>query len=217
MSPTEPKTAQKERQTLISQNWRFIVPFVAAHGAIFYALTTGAENPLSFTGNALQSAAWATASGILAIILNGILSSNAKAILVFWRVRNPLPGCRAFTHILVSDPRIDPTVLRGRLGELPTDPDAQNRLWYRIYKKHEGESVVSDAHRHYLLTRDLASMGAVFLGTLGPLSVFLVGIDHRMMIYLGVLGVLYVSSALAARTYGKSFVANVLAAEASSE
>src|ERR1700730_9284409 len=54
---------------------------------------------------------------LLAIVLSGVLGDTWKARLVFWRWNNPLPGCRAFSELLASDPRIDVASLRSRLGE----------------------------------------------------------------------------------------------------
>src|SRR5207247_6002678 len=91
---------------------------------------------------------------ILAIVLSGVLSDLGKARLVFWRWHDPLPGCRVFTELLSTDPRIDVPALRRKLGELPQDPQAQNALWYGLYKRQSADIKISEAHRIYLLTRD---------------------------------------------------------------
>src|SRR6266850_998698 len=36
----------------------------------------------------------------LTVVANGILSSRAKETLVFWRLKNPLPGSRVFTELI---------------------------------------------------------------------------------------------------------------------
>jgi hypothetical protein len=51
---------------------------------------------------------------ILAMIFNGLVGGNFKAKLVFWRLHDPLPGCRAFSHYLHIDPRIDANVLQTK-------------------------------------------------------------------------------------------------------
>jgi len=51
-------------------------------------------------------------AAVATTILNGILSPDAKARIVFWRWRHPLPGCRAFSHYLKKDVRIGFAPLR---------------------------------------------------------------------------------------------------------
>ena len=53
---------------------------------------------------------------LLSIILRGILSENQKNVLVFWRLKNPLPGCRAFSCLIGKDARITRTNLEHNLG-----------------------------------------------------------------------------------------------------
>lgn len=74
-------------------------------------------------------------STIITFILNGLLSSDFKAKLVFWKKENIYPGCRAFTDLLYRDCRIDKFALRQKYGELPIQPQDQNKLWYKMYKK----------------------------------------------------------------------------------
>jgi hypothetical protein len=147
---------------------------------------------------------------IVAIVLGGTLSDTGKARLVFWRWRNPLPGCRAFTELLSTDPRIDSAVLQRKHGEFPQEPHEQNALWYRLYKARKTVPSVWEAHKIYLLTRDLTIIAAVCT-LLFSLGVIAAGVPWKVaMIYIVALLVQYVLVAVSAQNYGKRFVLNVL-------
>jgi len=147
------------------------------------------------------------------IVLNGLLGDLAKARLVFWRWRFPLPGCRVFTVFLKTDPRVDVPALRVKYGEFPKDPMGQNALWYQIYKKHSEKITVVESHRAYLLTRDIAALSAIFLA-LFPVGSLIAMVGSKMVnIYGVILATQYLIVSTAARNYGKRFVLNVLAEE----
>ena len=92
----------------------------------------------------------------------GVLPASWKAFLVLLR-RNPLPGCRAFTEMAPSDPRIDLQRLRALMGDLPESPTNQNSKWYSLYKKVQDELTVSEAYKAFLLYRDLTGISCLFL------------------------------------------------------
>jgi hypothetical protein len=74
---------------------------------------------------------------IVTSVANGLLSANMKARLVFLRWKYALPGHRAFSQHALADPRIDTARLKKSLGSnIPEDPGAENRVWYRIFKEH---------------------------------------------------------------------------------
>lgn len=108
----------------------------------------------------------ATAIPLVTMILTGLIPPKAKAFIVFWRWPHPLPGSLVFSKLIDSDERIDPRRLRDRIGlkAFPRSPGEQNKLWYRIYKQHEDAPAVSEAHRMFLLTRDLATLSLLFAG-----------------------------------------------------
>jgi hypothetical protein len=147
------------------------------------------------------------------IVLNGVLGDLGKARLVFWRWKNPLPGCRAFSAIMVTDPRIDAARLRSRLSPVPSEPKEQNAAWYRLYKAHADKQTIREAHRAYLLTRDMAALAAVFAVSFS-IGGFIAAIGWKVAaLYSGALLAQYVIVATSARNYGSRFVANVLAEE----
>jgi hypothetical protein len=150
---------------------------------------------------------------LLTLVLNGILGDLTKARLVFLRWRNPLPGCRAFSVIMVTDPRIDVARLRARLGTIPSEPKEQNAAWFRLYKVHSSRQTVLEAHRAYLLTRDMAALSAVFAVTLS-IGAFISAVAwETAALYSAALFAEYIIVSTSARNYGNRFVANVLAEE----
>lgn len=201
---------------LKAQNKLWLAGFAALHLVIFWGLST--KGSVDFSG--LRSIADTVLSGkgfiaagsvFLVTILGGVFPDHFKAVLVFWRWRHPLPGCRAFTVIAKADPRIDFGELERHLGTLPTDPAQQNRLWYKVYKTHANNPAVTQAHRVYLLTRDITCLSALFLLVL-PVSLYLAGATLTLVRNYGLaLLVIYMIVAVSSRNYANRFVTNVLA------
>lgn len=54
------------------------------------------------------------------LILSSLISSDHKAILVFWRLKHPLPGARAFSVHAPADHRIDLVKLKKNVGSSPS-------------------------------------------------------------------------------------------------
>jgi hypothetical protein len=149
---------------------------------------------------------------VIATVLNGLLSPELKARLVFLRWRNPLPGNRAFTQYIDADPRIDPAaVARVVGGPLPTDPVEQNRLWYRLYKMAENNPAISQVHRDFLLTRDYTGLAALFLLFYGAAGSYSIPSARIAAIYVLLLLIQLVVVRQSALHYGVRFVTSVLA------
>ena len=53
------------------------------------------------------------------LILDGIVTSDFKEVLVCWRLKNTLPGHRAFSVHAKADPRVDMKALEDKHGPLP--------------------------------------------------------------------------------------------------
>jgi hypothetical protein len=71
---------------------------------------------------------------VAVLFLSGLLSHDIKAALVYWKLANVLPAHEAFTRHGPLDARVDMTTLKRDVGELPTIPAEQNRLWFKLYK-----------------------------------------------------------------------------------
>lgn len=149
---------------------------------------------------------------LLLFILNGILSSNQKAILVFWRIKHPLPGSRAFSLHAKKDTRIDMNQLEQLYGILPFSPEEQNSLWYRIYKKNSTEISVYQSQKEFLLARDLVSMTFLYIVCAG-LPMLFIATWPLNLYYLIFLSIEFLILVRIAQNHGSRFVTNVLAVE----
>jgi hypothetical protein len=155
---------------------------------------------------------------IVATVLNGLLSADAKARLVFLRWRHALPAHRAFTEHAARDPRIDIAAVEKIHGAaLPVDPVEQNRAWYRIYKSVENDPAVRQVHRDFLLLRDYTGLCAVFIVLYGAAGMFAIRSMKVGLFYLGLLVLQFILVRQAASNYGTRMVTTVLARRAGKE
>lgn len=148
---------------------------------------------------------------VITIILNGILPTRAKETLVFWKLKNPLPGSKVFSELAKKDSRIDLRKLIQMYGEIPKSAKEQNQLWYKIYKSHESKVAVLSSHRNFLFTRDLTGISAVFLIVLPLVSLIAFGNSIQILFYSLYVILQYLVLSIVARNYGNRFVCNVLA------
>jgi hypothetical protein len=151
-------------------------------------------------------------SPLILFIINGLLSSNQKAGIVFWRFNDILPGCRAFSVHGKNDYRVDLTRLAAVHGALPVDPKAQNLLWYKLYQSQRKDSLIQASHQRFLLARDIVAIAFLFIPLVGIPFIF-VGKQPLNWYYLGLLILQYLIVMVTARNYGCRFVTDVLAAE----
>ncbi len=147
---------------------------------------------------------------VLVLVLSGIVSAELKAILVFWRIKNALPGHRVFTKLAPCDSRIDMNEVRKKLGDVPRGAKEQNTSWFKLYKKHESEPTVENPHRSFLLARDLAAIGLIFaIG--GALGLAFGGVKSKTVgLYVVVMLAQYLLLAIVARNHGNRLVCNVI-------
>ncbi|MGD0154722.1 MAG: hypothetical protein ABSB50_01400 [Terracidiphilus sp.] len=211
-------TAPVPEPYLKGKNAALLWSFIGANLAVFLSLIVSKQLSSSSVEHFWESVTTkdgiiAATMPILAIVLSGVLSDTGKARLVFWRWRDPLPGSRAFTELAGTDPRIDLSTLKRKLGEFPKDPGAQNALWYRLSRKHKATRIVWESHKVYLLTRDLATISAA-LAVLFSIGIGAASVSWKVALpYFGALALQYTLVASAARNYGKRFVLNVLSEE----
>ena len=204
---------------LKDQNNKLLWVFIAVNAAIFFVLLSGSALSLSEVdrqwGKLMVKGGIVSAFvPIITTVLNGLLSSKIKAQLIFGRLINPLPGCRAFSRIGPADERVDMDVLNRKHGPLPSDPEGQNKLWYRLMRKNEDSVLIQNSHTIFLLTRDLTSLSVLF-AIAYPLGLIILA-DAAVtytLCYYGLLLLQYFILAKVAATYGERFVANVLVEE----
>lgn len=152
---------------------------------------------------------------VISTVLNGVLSAENKARLVFLRWRHALPGHRAFSEYATSDPRIDVEALTKLRGSaFPADPVDQNRAWYRMYKTVEKEPSVQQVHRDFLLLRDYTGLCTLFIVFSGAAGLYAIPSTKIGLLYLAFLVLQYVVVRHAASNYGIRFVTTVLAQKA---
>ena len=175
--------------------------------------------PNLLTPATMKDAAWLRALGaavapVLVLLLTSLLSSDAKAVLVFWRLSKTLPGHRAFSVYAPKDARINLDSLRKNVGAFPESAREQNAMWYKLYKKVDSDVTVIQAQRQYLLFRDLATL-SLLLAPISALSLYLAGASAvSSVLAVAFLIVQYVASAIAARHSGVRLVTNVLSLHA---
>ena len=144
-------------------------------------------------------------------LLNAQLSSETKTRIIFLRWQNPLPGSQAFTRYMNTDSRIDVTNLEKKYGPLPTDPKAQNAIWYKLYKSIEEHPSVMQVHREFLFTRDYSCLSLMMMILLGSAGLFQIPSSRTTIVYFVILIFQFLLASQAARNHGRRFVTTVLA------
>lgn len=145
-------------------------------------------------------------------MMTSILSPELKAVLVFWRIKYALPGHSAFTKHLIEDSRIDPGAIAARHAPLPSEPGAQQRLWYKIYREHRNDEAVIDANSRYLTFRDLATV-SLLVAVVSPVVLILFDLGFARGPVAGTFFLQFIAASLAARLAGVRLVRTVLAIE----
>lgn len=200
--------------SLKASNQNLLAIVLIANLAVFYLLaSSGALLAGEFRALIDQWQTMLPAALVLVLvgIANAQLSPLAKARVVFWRWLHPLPGAEAFTTHGPADARVDMAALAQGHGPLPTDPAAQNKLWYRLYKTVENEPSVLQAHREYLFARDYAAIALLLVPLLGAAGFVLFDLRSTAIIYVALLVIQYLLVQRAASGHGVSLVTNVLA------
>lgn len=210
--------SKKEEPYLKGKNATYLWSFVSINMAVFLCLLVSKVLTESSLDHFWQRATMkdgiiVAAVPLLAIVLSGVIGDVGKARLVFWRWSNPLPGCRVFSQLIMTDPRIDAPALRSKLGEFPTEPHAQNSLWFKLYRRHSEAPRVLESHRVYLLTRDMTTIAGIFAVLLSAAVLGTSSSYGVAGLYAFTLVLQYVLIANAARNYGNRFVLNVLSEE----
>lgn len=155
-------------------------------------------------------------ASVCALLVNGILKTDYKNILVFWKVKYPLPSYRVFSHLAQSDHRIDCNEFNRKYNPIPVDPESQTKLWYKLLKKYPDDEMILQSHRDYLLYRDLTSIS--FLGLLVYVASFIIlkiyGLDISSLLILVFLTE-YLILLISARNKAERFVLNVISCDLS--
>lgn len=164
----------------------------------------------------LSSGIGLIAASIFALLMNGILKTDYKNWIIFWKFKQPLPSYRVFGHLVKNDHRIDFNELSTKYNPLPVDPELQHKLWYKLLKTHPDDEIILQSHRDYLLYRDLTAI--IFLMSVVNFIIFIalkiIGRNISILIILVFLSE-YIILVVAARNKAERFVLNVVSCDLS--
>ena len=147
-----------------------------------------------------QSASWnALFTSLFVIILSGILTSQQKEIIVFWRLKDRLPACRAFSLLAKQDNRVNLETLKRIVIPWPRTPNDQNQAWYKLYSTIKDRPIVLHSHKFYLLGREITVLAFLFAVAALVTTLAFIGINRASGFYFGMLVAQYPVAALATR------------------
>jgi len=144
-----------------------------------------------------------------------LFPKSTKEFVVFWRVRDRLPGHRAFTEKFGDLSRYDVDNISNIDSLKLLSPAKQQQMFYRTYRHHEKDARVSHYSFRYLAWRDSASS----LILTGSVTVPVFGFfptQHYLFPAIQLAGCMYfaaILAILAARHSANELVYQVLAAE----
>lgn len=199
-------------RSLKSLNMKWLV-LLAAADVLFVLLFVAPDllNGVTLTQIGVGRVLATTVMPVVVLLVVNVLPHDVKSMLVYWKPLGVLPGCEAFTKHAPRDPRIDMAALKKNVGSLPTEPTEQNSKWYKLYKQVPNEPEVQEAHKLFLMYRDMAVL-SLPLVALVPLSLNVAGAGNSTLaLAAGLFIVQYLLTALSARWSGVRFVCNVLA------
>lgn len=201
-----------DQSALKSQNMKWLVLLAAADVlAILLFVAPNIASGFTPTDLGVGRVLTTTVLPVAVLLFVNVLPHELKSSLVFWRVNDALPGCRAFTRYAPRDQRIDMVALKKNVGAFPTEPAEQNAKWYKLYKQVSTDPTVRDAHRNFLLYRDMAALSLPLI-VLVPAALSFAGVASPALWSAAALFLVqYVLTALSARWSGVRFVCNVLA------
>lgn len=197
------------------KNYPLIAGFLFGNLWLLHAIIFGRAPDIGWMKDLSTAIPSGVAATILGVAMNELMRGEFKARFLFMRWTNPLPGTRAFTEFAPGDPRIDLMVLTKRFGkpDLPTAPEDQNKLWYRIMKANESRPSVAYAHQYYLLMRDLTFVtGILAVATLIVLALTR-SASGIWLVAMGFVAGELALSVRAGRSLAHEFVCNALAEE----
>ncbi len=161
--------------TLKTKNMPLIGLYIIFNTAIFLTLyhtgTISMESiELYFSELKVKDGLFFTMLSLIIIVIGGAFTNSIKEIIVFWKFKNRLPGCEAFSKHVGSDDRINIKELKKKIGKFPTNPTKQNRQWYEIFKSIQDKSI-DKTHQDSLLCRELSMMSLLMLLLVIPIYI----------------------------------------------
>ncbi len=198
--------------TLKTKNIPLISLYIIFNIAIFLTIyntgTISIENiKLYFAELKVKDGILFTMLSLIIIVAGGMFSNKTKEIIVFWKLKDRLPGCEVFSKYIYNDSRIDIKKLKKKIGKFPTNPEKQNSKWYEIFKSFQ-DNTIDKIHQDSLLCRELSAMTLLML-------MFVIPIYFKYNLiafyYLGFLLFEYLIVRFCAKNTAERLVVNTLA------
>lgn len=193
---------------------------LAANLVAYYGLVSGIDLSTLATSEAIKHISVLLPGGFaiaLCGILNAQLTAIAKARIVFLKWNDPLPGSEAFSLHAPADPRIDVASVESKFGPLPTEPRAQNVLWYRLYQQVRDIPAVSQISKNWLFARDYACVIVLLTPILAVIGIFQMPSTRNYMTMAALLVVQFLLASQAARNNARRLVATAIALAVASQ
>ena len=148
---------------------------------------------------------------IAAMICQHIMPNSMKHAITYWRISDPLPGCRAFSKYAEMDHRINVEKLQRLTGPCPRSPREQNTKWYELYQQVENHPAVISSNKSHLLFRDLsvASFLSSVIATILMTSSIIKNPHPWISIFMIV--AIYIITSICAQNASIKFVQTVMA------
>lgn len=214
----EISTSEKLQKENMSNIWKTICMDFLVLNIILTSLNIENFMNLIISKNMLDNSLFKLLSsfilGLLIVkLLLNIIPAEIKHNIIFFRLKNSLPGHRAFSIYVKKDPRIDIENLEKILGTLPISPSEQNRVWYKIYQRHKNDEQIIDSHVKFLFFRDSSILTIYIL-----IAFIILCIIFKATLFQWILAILFITLQLiifiiSARNNGIRFVQNVLCLE----
>lgn len=191
---------------------QYLVPVSVGYFALAIFITRG--SPLSYADiNPLANAA--ALLSVAAALVQDLVPKPLKEFAVFWRFRERLPGHRAFSHEIESTHRFDVNRILNWNELKNLVSTNQQKIFYRVYKKHRDIPAVYHYSFRYLAWRDTGSMLLI-------LAIVTMALSSFKIVQIGAIPALKISTTclcfwlltvLAARQASKELIVQVLCAE----
>lgn len=150
--------------------------------------------------------------GIAAMLVQDLIPKPIKECLVFWRLKDRMPGHRAFNRKALFNPQIDAQRIPN-IGELTGAPaDLQQREFYKLYKSVAEVRSVAHFSQRYIAWRDLSAL-LVILGIVSIPVLYTFDSSRSLPVGLVLSGsafIVYLLTAFAARNVANGLVVHVL-------
>jgi hypothetical protein len=199
-------------QSLKSLNMKWLV-LLAVADVLFLLLFIAPEvtNRATMTQLGISRILTTTVMPVVVLLVVNVLPHDLKSMFVYWKPLGVLPGSEVFTKYGPLDPRIDMNELKKNVGVFPTLPTEQNSKWYKLYKMVPNEPEVLEAHKMFLLYRDMAVLSLALI-VVAPFWLSFAGsTTSAIVLTFIILATQYLLTAVSARWCGVRFVCNVLA------